>query len=68
MLLVDAIDFRNVNYFIIQFLCERALTKSLNINTDLILIIHNFLYLKVWSYKQKVGGLKQKHKISGSEK
>ena len=25
-------------------------------------------YLKVWNYRKKFGGLKQQHKISGSEK
>ena len=25
-------------------------------------------YLKVWNYRKKFGGLKQHHKISGSEK
>ena len=25
-------------------------------------------YLKVWIYRKKFGGLKQQHKISGSEK
>ena len=26
------------------------------------------VYLRVWNYKQKFGGLKHQHKISGSEK